>query len=442
MSTEVGYKKNIKFIERERDEGGPVNKNEVVDIVEKYYNAAIGQEFYEIEPAIVERVFLDTDEPDFPTITNDKGETIKDYGAIGSIQVTRLYSKPIETISTPIKPLSPHIVQLPLRGEMVNIANYDGVLYYSNPINLNNQISSNNSGAGSDVVILDLLKYNRKIKAQPGDTVIQGRYGQSIHFGSDINNVKPNIKIGVGQGFNESLNAKKAANSDYPHEENINNEEAAIWITTAEHVPLKTASPSKDKTAKSNGKGDTALHSLITLNADSLILNSKESKISLFAHTNFNVSALKEINLETPAGKIKLLEPDADDPIVKGKDLTKFLKKMLTTFKKHNNKLNSMVKSLNPNNEDFVKALNQQRTQLSNDITDLKDELKFNGSKNIYPKFCSKRVFVGVDKAVDDDLDDLELERMWDTAVWNEIESVTNVNYEVEKVTSTAGVRG
>ena len=92
--------------------------------------------------------------------------------------------------------------------------------------------------------------------------------------------------------------------------------------------------------------------------------------------------------------------------------------------------------------KDFVKALNQQRTQLSNDITDLKDELKFNGSKNIYPKFCSKRVFVGVDKAVDDDLDDLDLERMWDTAVWNEIESTTNVNYEVEKVTSTAGVRG
>jgi hypothetical protein len=35
-------------------------------------------------------------------------------------------------------------------------------------------------------------------------------------------------------------------------------------------------------------------------------------------------------------------------------------------------------------------------------------------------------------------LDDIE----WDNTVWNEIEEVTTKEYEVEKVTTVAGVRG
>ena len=38
--------------------------------------------------------------------------------------------------------------------------------------------------------------------------------------------------------------------------------------------------------------------------------------------------------------------------------------------------------------------------------------------------------------------DDLDLDAMWDNTVWNEIEEVTTKEYEVEKVTAVAGVRG
>jgi len=43
--------------------------------------------------------------------------------------------------------------------------------------------------------------------------------------------------------------------------------------------------------------------------------------------------------------------------------------------------------------------------------------------------------------AQDDDLD-LDMDAMWDNTVWNEIEEVTTKEYEVEKVTAVAGVRG
>ena len=38
--------------------------------------------------------------------------------------------------------------------------------------------------------------------------------------------------------------------------------------------------------------------------------------------------------------------------------------------------------------------------------------------------------------------EELDLDSMWDNTVWNEIEEVTTKEYEVEKITTTAGVRG
>tara|TARA_R100001377_G_scaffold57772_1_gene34483 strand:+ start:14 stop:400 length:387 start_codon:yes stop_codon:yes gene_type:complete len=38
--------------------------------------------------------------------------------------------------------------------------------------------------------------------------------------------------------------------------------------------------------------------------------------------------------------------------------------------------------------------------------------------------------------------EELDLDAMWESTIWEEIKEVTTVEYEVEKVTTTAGVRG
>ena len=88
-------------------------------------------------------------------------------------------------IDTPIKPLSPHIVQYPLVGEIVNVAEYENQLYYYNPLNVNGLVSSNSDITNDGKVVFDLIKYNRKVIPKQGDTVVQGRFGHGIHFGSD-----------------------------------------------------------------------------------------------------------------------------------------------------------------------------------------------------------------------------------------------------------------
>jgi len=38
--------------------------------------------------------------------------------------------------------------------------------------------------------------------------------------------------------------------------------------------------------------------------------------------------------------------------------------------------------------------------------------------------------------------EELDLDAMWENTIWEEIKEVTTVEYEIEKVTTTAGVRG
>ena len=38
--------------------------------------------------------------------------------------------------------------------------------------------------------------------------------------------------------------------------------------------------------------------------------------------------------------------------------------------------------------------------------------------------------------------EELDLDAMWENTIWDEIEEVTTKEYEVEKITTTAGVRG
>ena len=62
------------------------------------------------------------------------------------------------------------------------------------------------------------------------------------------------------------------------------------------------------------------------------------------------------------------------------------------------------------------------------------------GISNIIPIlfFC-----LSIQPSYSDSTDvELDLDAMWENTVWNEIQDVVNVGYEVEKVTPVAGVRG
>ena len=387
-----GYRKKTKFVPTQRDSTGFVTLNNVVDTIKDMTSA---EEFYEIEPAEVLKCHVDPKDADFPTTTNNDGDVIVNLSMLGSLKVRLLHSqKTGESVDVLVKPISQHIVQYPLKGEVVNVAQYNGELYYYNPLNLYGNVNLNRlpfrSGEGK--VFPALTKFNRKILPQQGDTIFQGRFGQSLHFGSDKNFVKPFIKLTAGQAADENRVIAKDAFQGFPHKTSINLDEASIWVTTNGHVPLKTAAPSEMKSKHLGGR----LSSVIAMNSDSIALNAKGlgnkdkkpaspgGDIHAFAARNINLAAQTSINLESEFGTVHIGAGMgvADNPIVKGKELNDFL---ISLVEKMETYIDSMGKAKTRN--DIVDA----STTFMSEIEPVKNQLGEHAS------FFSRKVYVAND---------------------------------------------
>ena len=441
-----GYKKKTKFVPTIRDSTGFVTMNNVVDVIKDMTSA---EEFYEIEPAEVIKVWLDPEDPDFPTNTDTEGITSSDMTMLGAVTVRLLHSQRNGGIlDRLVMPLSPHIVQYPLKGEVVNVADYNGQLYYSNPLNLYGKVNMNRLPfkMGERKVFEALTKYNRKINVEQGDTVIQGRFGQSLHFGSDVNYVKPYMKLTVGQHQSKASMVAKEAIPGFPHLSEINLDEASIWMTTNQHLPLKTAAPSNMKGAKLGG----VFHSLIALNSDSIVFNAKKKggDVSAFAARSINLCAQTSINLESEYGVINLGDVIGQNPAVKGKELVEFFETLLGELENYAGSVAAMLKSNYPPEMKEDAGQKKQINDFTNSFTEALDKLdsKLQGSAT----FFSKRVFLANDhnppdmsaKGTDNRLTGDE-ESLWDDNKWEEIEDIVDEEIqEVDNVTYTGGVRG
>jgi len=436
-----GYRKRIKSNSgKKRDGGSYPNMNQVVDKIKQLQQ---NSEFFEIEPAEVIEVYLDPLSPDFPQ-TGDLAPG-PDMSFIGAVIVRLIHSQPnggLIGINKPIRPLSQHIVQYPLRGEVVNVANYidmrgNGCLYYSNPLNLNGAVSMNRliSKGGEGLVLPQNLDNNRKISAKQGDTLVQGRFGQSIHFGSSSDYKSPFVKITVGQSkVNNTLQTLKKNNSFVSHKTNINNDAASIYITTNEHVQLQTDAGSQMKAPKLGKAAGDNPKSAIVMNAETIVLNSKRNgDISAHSSRHLSLAARTSINLESEFGEINLGSVDSVNPVVKGKELEDFLNDFIVVCKKYNKGMKAFLTS--NKEQGIIDSVDLFSNEFESELEALTERLGSNAD------FYSKKVFVADDKDTSGD-DELNLESMWSDTKWEEIAEVTTKEYQIERQTGGGGVKG
>ena len=116
-----------------------------------------------------------------------------------------------EILGGVVKSLTPNITAVPLVGEHVVVLEYNGQHYYTSIINRKGSVNENSipGAAGSYVENTKYGKTFERKDVQPisineGDIVFEGRYAQSIKFGS--NKQKPQIKIVAGhRGVTENI---------------------------------------------------------------------------------------------------------------------------------------------------------------------------------------------------------------------------------------------
>ncbi len=167
----------------------------------------------------------------------------------------------------------------------------------------------------------------KELKAEEGDIIFNGRFGQSIRFGSNVKEIidknqnllpdtgipqSPNVIIRAGQGVEES-------NANRPVNEEINLDGSSVWMTTDQKVDIKL--DNSHSTFIWADKGSEGFGgNRITINSDGLILNSKKNNILMSSMGFIGLTANTEIGIEVPndSGKVYLGDGQANQPVLGG----------------------------------------------------------------------------------------------------------------------------
>ena len=316
-------------------------------------------EFYELEATEVIDVILN--EEDLP-LEADGTPTYSLIGAIKGRMVNSQHKQPESRLGW-IQPMDANIKQYPLIGEYVIVGRYLGRYYYAQTINMLGSPNSNsypgysgdkasltdnttrrhahnrsrevgatktpNKAASGEVTVGDPFVPNpliRQLQPTFGDVIFNGRFGQSIRFGSNPDTLEPNILIRAGQLTDAEAFGKTADvddlknNANKPVTEDINADGSSLWITSDQEVPLEVAIES-DLTPTIDGKQ-------IILNSDRLLFNAKNGgDIFCYSANDINFIATTQTVVESP--KIFLGNVEATEPVVKGQILVDLLLELI-----------------------------------------------------------------------------------------------------------------
>lgn len=196
-----------------------------------------------------------------------------------------------------------------------------------------------------------------------GDIIFEGRWGQSIRFGSSVDTrrkyqVEPTWEVGQGStgnpitiisnGTNPNKNEKQ--NNDF-HLENPDVDDSSIWLTSGQTVnftPASTYTPSIFDKQIGLFKKNKFAGNQVLISSDRLIFNAKEQEIVGFAKEGIGFSSEKVIGLnaknlvEIESGKISL-GFNATSPIILGDRLIDLLDSLMRTLVQMNKSIQMMT---------------------------------------------------------------------------------------------------
>ena len=176
----------------------------------------------------------------------------------------------------------------------------------------------------------------RMVRPNEGDLIINGRFGNTIRFGSSLfsnpstTTPQANLIFSVGQSPDKVTSID--INTDGTNEtavggpygltyEDINKDKSSIWMLVDEKVILDPATKSSIAHLRSTESSDSTKYTgaQIFLNSDRVILNSKTNEISLFAKKEINLSAVESITIDS--GKSVFITAERDIEITTPQDL-------------------------------------------------------------------------------------------------------------------------
>ena len=173
----------------------------------------------------------------------------------------------------------------------------------------------------------------RKLTPYEGDTIIEGKFQNSIRLGSNQYNdkeVSPNIKMSVGHLLNGDTDKQKEGpygdgKREKPIYENIDDDGASLYLVTNEKLIF---TPGVVSEVDGVG-GEETFGKTILLDSDRIIFNTKNNgSIGLLSNKNISIASAEQVVIETPSSKLGSI--DAEEPQVLGQVLFDKLDALIT----------------------------------------------------------------------------------------------------------------
>lgn len=317
-----------------------------------------------------------------PEAFNSKGE----WASIGGIFFENVkYPNPSQDLNSGrfAKPLFPNNKNFPLKNEVVYVIQLsstgvetntnDKSYYYFQPINIWNSTHHNaipdginNStlppsqkrdyqqtevgsvrrvtDGGTEIDLGSTFKEKLDIKPiQPfeGDVIHEGRWGQSIRFGSTVNDSKiKNTWSETGENGDPLTIFKNGQHDDgrdpwIPQVEDINKDLSSIYLTSTQEIPIKASSAKYNSYETPPTLPQKFSGEQVIINSGRLLFNSKNDSILMSSKDTINLNSINSVNIDTPnttiqSKNILLGNKNATEPIILGDKFLSDLNALLT----------------------------------------------------------------------------------------------------------------
>lgn len=174
-----------------------------------------------------------------------------------------------------------------------------------------------------------------------GDVIYEGRWGNSIRIGSTVKN-SPNNWSSIGTNGDPILilrngQGKQTEEGWLPVEEDINNNESSIYLTSTQNIPLEAASTNYNSyTNYIPQTPDKYAGKQVIINSGRLVFNSNTDHILLSSALTIGFNSVKGFNFDTKANfvvnapSIKLGSKNATQSMIKGDLLITELQSLLS----------------------------------------------------------------------------------------------------------------
>ncbi len=210
---------------------------------------------------------------------------------------------------------------------------------------------NNTSETPQEVSLGKTFKEKDNIKntqAFEGDIIHEGRWGQSLRFGSTVNNSDtPNPWSTKGENGDPIIILKTSQHEDTsspkeaPQVENINKDKSSIYLTSTQNIKINSATQNKDKEFNSYVTPPISMGTFsgeqIILNSGRIALNAKSDSTLISSQKSINLNTNESVNIDTKdtivnSETVLLGGKDAEESIMLGDKFLDSFSKLLDSL--------------------------------------------------------------------------------------------------------------